>query len=90
MIIRRSTLVTLASFIRKRLARNIGFVLPSTDISGGVIVAVKHADILRKAGWDVTLIDSVSKHALKQAKKTYQYRSELPGFNALLQRIRRR
>ena len=62
---------TLASFIRERLARNIGFVLPSTDISGGVIVAVKHADILRKAGWDVTLIDSVSKHALKQAKKTY-------------------
>ena len=74
---------TLASFIRERLARNIGFVLPSTDISGGVIVAVKHADILRKAGWDVTLIDSVSKHALKQAKKTYQYRSELPGFNVI-------
>lgn len=74
---------TLASFIRERLARNIGFVLPSTDISGGVIVAVKHADILRKAGWDVTLIDAVSKHALKQAKKTYQYRSELPGFNVI-------
>ena len=74
---------TLASFVRERLARNIGFVLPSTDISGGVIVAVKHADILRKAGWDVTLIDSVSKHALKQAKKTYQYRSELPGFNVI-------
>ena len=72
-----------AEFIRQRLARNIGFVLPSTDISGGVIVALKHADILRRAGWDVTLIDAVSKHALKVAKKTYEYRYDLPGFNVI-------
>lgn len=73
----------LAEFIRKKLARNIGFVLPSTDISGGVIVAMKHADILRKAGWDVTLIDAVSTHALKVAKKSYQYRHDLPSFNVI-------
>ena len=73
----------LASFIRKHLARNIGFILPSTDISGGVIVALKHADVLRRHGWDVTLIDAVSKHALKIAKKTYSYRYELPGFNVV-------
>lgn len=73
----------LATYIRGKLARNIGIVLPSTDISGGVIVAVKHADILRRHGWDVTLIDAVSKHALKVAKKTYEYRYDLPGFNVL-------
>ena len=73
----------LASFIRSKLARNIGFVLPSTDISGGVIVAMKHADILRRAGWDVTIIDIVSNHALKIAKKTYEYRYDLPGYNVI-------
>ena len=73
----------LASFIRSKLARNIGFVLPSTDISGGVIVALKHAEVLRSAGWDVTLIDTVSKHALKIAKKQYQYRYEIPGYNII-------
>ena len=74
----------IASFIRERLARNIGFVLPSTDISGGVIVALKHADVLRSHGWDVTLIDAVSKHNLKIAKKSYKYRYELPGFNIII------
>ena len=48
-----------------------------------VIVALKHADVLRRHGWDVTLIDAVSKHALKIAKKTYSYRYELPGFNVV-------
>lgn len=72
-----------AKFIRDRLARNIGFVLPSTDISGGVIVVMKHADILRRHGWDVTLLDGVSKHALKVAKKDYEYRYELPGYNVI-------
>lgn len=73
----------LADFIRQKLARNIGFVLPSTDISGGVIVALKHADILRRSGWDVTLLDGVSRHALKLANKTYHYRYDLPGFNVV-------
>jgi glycosyltransferase involved in cell wall biosynthesis len=73
----------LATFIRSKLARNIGFVLPSTDISGGVIVALKHAEVLKAAGWDVTLVDAVSKHALKVAKRQYQYRYDIPGHNII-------
>ncbi len=47
----------LAEFIESKLARNIAFVLPTTDISGGVNVVLKHCDILRRNGWDVTIIN---------------------------------
>ncbi len=47
----------LARFIESKLARNIAFVLPSTNISGGVNVVLKHCDILRRNGWDVTVIN---------------------------------
>lgn len=73
----------LASFINEKLARNIAFVLPSTDISGGVNVILKHAEILQDNGWDVTIIDSIDKSSLKKAKKEYNYRLELPGYNVL-------
>ncbi len=45
----------LAKFIESRLAKNIAFVMPSTNISGGVLVALRHCDILRTHGWDVTI-----------------------------------
>lgn len=47
----------LAEFIESKLARNIAFVLPSTNISGGVNVTLKHCDILRRNGWDVMVIN---------------------------------
>lgn len=47
----------LAEYINSRLARNIAFVLPSTNISGGVNVVLKHCDILRRSGWDVMVIN---------------------------------
>lgn len=47
----------LAEFIKSKLARNIAFVLPSTNISGGVNVVLKHCNILRQNGWDVTVIN---------------------------------
>ena len=50
----------LVSFITARLAPNIAFVLPTTDISGGVNVVLKHADILLKNGYDVTIINMVN------------------------------
>lgn len=78
-----NTQYDLAGFIQQRLARNVGFVLPSTDISGGIIVALKHADILRRHGWDVTLIDSVDKSTFKKSKKQYNYREEVDGFNVI-------
>lgn len=47
----------LAEFIKLKLASNIAFVLPSTNISGGVNVVLKHCDILRRNKWDVTVIN---------------------------------
>lgn len=47
----------LAKFIRSKLHSNIGLVLPTTNLSGGVNVAIKHALILRKHGYDVTFIN---------------------------------
>ena len=47
----------LAKYIESKLAKNIAFVLPSTNISGGVNVVLKHCDILRRDGWDVTIIN---------------------------------
>ncbi|MBQ6605759.1 glycosyltransferase [Candidatus Saccharibacteria bacterium] len=46
----------LATFIEKHLAKNIGFVLPTTNISGGVNVVMKHCNILRNHGYDVSII----------------------------------
>ena len=46
-----------AEFITSKLAKNIAFVLPSTNISGGVNVVLKHCDILRRNGWDVMVIN---------------------------------
>ena len=47
----------LKEFIKKRLARNIMFVLPTTNISGGVNVIIRHMNMLIKAGWDVCVIN---------------------------------
>lgn len=71
----------ITSFILSKLARNIAFALPSTDISGGINVVFKHAEILRNNGWDVTLIDTINVKTLKESKKKYNYRTEVPGFN---------
>lgn len=46
----------LASFIRSQERPNIGFVLPSLNVSGGVMVALKHAAILKDVGNDVCII----------------------------------
>lgn len=73
----------LAKFIRSKLKRNIAFALPSTDISGGVNVILKHAEIVRRRGWDVTLIDTVDPRWLAKALKEYNYRTEIPGYNLI-------
>ena len=46
----------LTEFIQSKLKDNIAFVLPSTQISGGVNVVIKHCNILREAGKDVLII----------------------------------
>lgn len=47
----------LAKFIREKLHPNIGFVLPTTNLSGGVNVIIRHMKMLRKHGYDVTVIN---------------------------------
>ncbi len=47
----------IAEFIMSKLRKNIAFVLPSTNISGGVMVAIKHAIILKNNGYDVSMIN---------------------------------
>ncbi len=46
-----------AKFIRSKLKRNIAFVLPTTNISGGVNVIFKHISILKNKGYDVVVIN---------------------------------
>lgn len=67
----------LARFITSKLAKSVAFVIPSTDISGGVNVIVKHAEVLKRNHYDVTLISD--EH--KVQKKT---RRELPGHNLVV------
>ena len=47
-----------ADFITSKLNKNICFVLPSTNISGGILVATKHALLLKNKGYDVTIINA--------------------------------
>ena len=85
-VLGKSTIQTtsqLTHYIRSKLARNIGFILPSTDISGGINVILKHAEILKKHGWDVTLIDAIGRRDHKRSQKQYQYRNNIEGFNVV-------
>ena len=57
----------IADFIKSKLAKNICFVIPAANISGGILVAVKHALMMKDNGYDVTMIntDSGSKDVTK-------------------------
>lgn len=47
----------LVKFIKKYMTPNIAFILPSLNISGGIMVALWHAVMLQDAGMDVTLFN---------------------------------
>ncbi|WP_161957504.1 glycosyltransferase [Slackia isoflavoniconvertens] len=46
-----------AQYIRSQFRENIAFAMPSLDISGGNLVTFKHAIIMKKHGYDITIID---------------------------------
>ena len=46
-----------AKFIKSKLNKNIAFVLPSTNVSGGVNVISRHIAILKKQKYDVFIIN---------------------------------
>ncbi len=48
----------IADFIGSKLTKNICFIIPSTNISGGNLVTLHHALVLKKHGYDVTLINT--------------------------------
>ena len=52
----------LAGFIRSQQTPNAAMVLPGLTISGGVIVALKHASFLRRRGSDVLLVGDDIEH----------------------------
>ena len=47
----------LRKFISSHLNKNIAFILPNTNISGGVNVIIRHMTILKKHGYDVFVIN---------------------------------
>ena len=48
--------IPLRDFMRKTMAKHIGFVLPSCEISGGIMVALWHACFLQDEGWQVDIL----------------------------------
>lgn len=48
----------ISNFIRSKLNKKICFVLPAANISGGIIVATKHAIMLKNKGYDVSMINT--------------------------------
>jgi Glycosyltransferase len=63
----------LADFIYNHLAKNVSFVVPSIEPSGGINVIFKHAEILRKNGFDVTILNNILK---KNVKKHHDFDRE--------------
>ena len=51
------TAIGLYKYIESKLKKNIAFIVPTTNISGGINVAIKHCNILRDAGYDAFFIN---------------------------------
>lgn len=47
----------LVRFLREKWAPNIAFALPSLKTSGGIVVILKHCEMLQAAGYDAVLLD---------------------------------
>lgn len=47
---------TLADHIRNKMRPSVLFVFPSSEISGGIMVALKHAAIMQRRGYNVTIL----------------------------------
>jgi len=52
----------LAEYIRSKFVENVAFVLPSTNISGGVLVALRHMKFLKERGYDVFIVNEDRKN----------------------------
>lgn len=45
-----------SEYIRSKMKPSVVFVFPSTEISGGIMVALKHAAFMQKKGYDITIL----------------------------------
>jgi len=52
---------SLARYITEHQTKNIVFAFPTLNTSGGVLVGLRHAAFLQRAGYDVTLVDNSRK-----------------------------
>lgn len=48
----------ITKYIKSKMRPSVMYVLPSTEISGGIMVALKHASIFKKRGYNVTILAS--------------------------------
>jgi glycosyltransferase involved in cell wall biosynthesis len=46
----------LSNYINSVINKHIGFILPSTQISGGIRIVLEHSSYLQDLGWDVDLL----------------------------------
>ena len=53
-----STGNNIKQYLESKTNKSISFVLPSTEISGGIMVALKHCEFLRERGYNVFIIAS--------------------------------
>lgn len=51
----------ISDFMKSKFTPNISFIIPAANISGGTLVALKHACILKKHGYDVNMINKDGK-----------------------------
>ncbi|MCL1999361.1 MAG: glycosyltransferase [Turicibacter sp.] len=51
-----NTGLPLLNFLKSQMTPNIAFILPTLQVSGGALVAMKHCATLKMAGYDVTLL----------------------------------
>lgn len=62
----------ITKFLRNCMTENVMMVLPSLQISGGVLVALKHCQFLKSAGLDVTILnDGFENQNIKYAGEDY-------------------
>lgn len=63
----------LTKYIKSKMKPNVAFVLPSLQISGGILVVLKHCLMLKKAGYDVVIINENigSKNIMKEGQEIF-------------------
>lgn len=52
-----NTGLSICEYLKSKMKKNIAFVLPSVQISGGVLVILKHCAMLKASGYDVLIIN---------------------------------